>query len=149
MTVPTQIQDLLEHCRYEVCEWKSRDALVSQGVQSDALYVLIDGTASVWRELGDRTSFLDRVRPGDAFGEVSFLAPGTATATVRAETDCVALRVRHADLASLWNASPRVASAVHAWALQIVAGRLREATCELDTRIPTPTEEASWTSPAV
>jgi CRP-like cAMP-binding protein len=57
--------------------------VVREGEEGDSFYVILEGEARVVASSG-RT--VNRLRPGDFFGEVSLLDGGTRTASVVAET---------------------------------------------------------------
>jgi CRP-like cAMP-binding protein len=57
--------------------------LTSCGQPGTEFFVVIEGTATVWRE----DTKLETIADGGFFGEQSLLAHGTRTATVVAETD--------------------------------------------------------------
>src|SRR5687768_6576667 len=61
------------------------DTVVRQGEPADAFYVIAEGTARVLVEddAGEEIS-LNRLGPGDAFGEAALLDDSPRTATVRA-----------------------------------------------------------------
>jgi len=126
-----RINELIMSCPHEICEWEPGTVVVRQRARNGSLFVILDGELEVWAEQRDRSDRIATARAGDVVGELSFLEPGAATATLRVSRRSRALQLRHEDLAPLWTTSPRVARALHAWVLQLVAGRLREATCEL------------------
>jgi len=67
--------------------------IVRQGDQADAIYVLVDGEASVVRDEGGREVHVRNLRSGDICGEVAVFANRPRTATVRAQTDVTAVRI--------------------------------------------------------
>jgi ATP-binding cassette subfamily B protein len=68
--------------------------IVRQGEEADALYVIVEGSARVLTvsESGEEVP-LSVLGAGDVFGEISLLSGGVRTATVRARTPVVALRL--------------------------------------------------------
>ncbi len=58
--------------------------LVVEGEPGDALFIIIEGTASVHRS--DTTEVIE-VGPGSYFGELAILDGGTRSATVRADSN--------------------------------------------------------------
>ena len=63
-------------------------AIVEEGDRGDAMYVLVEGEARV--DVGGRYHVL---KPGEFFGEMALIAPGTRLATVRAVTPVRALKI--------------------------------------------------------
>ena len=70
------------------------DTVVRQGEPADAYYVVAEGTARVLveDEHGEEIS-LNRLGPGDAFGEAALLDDKPRTATVRASSPLVVMRL--------------------------------------------------------
>lgn len=68
--------------------------LLEQGKPVDALYLLLRGRCQVLHRHPDGSERLLRtLEEGDLFGEISLMLGLTATATVRAETTCLLLRL--------------------------------------------------------
>lgn len=83
----------------------------------DTFYVILEGEARVTR--GGRT--INRLLPGDFFGEVSLLDGGPRTATVVAETPLVLLALSRGPFRRMLEREPTVTLRI----LKEVAGRLR------------------------
>jgi CRP-like cAMP-binding protein len=84
------------------------ELLVRQNEPGGDFYVLESGSAEVFKERKDDTAktaparvHLAELKPGDCLGETSILAIMPRSASVVALTDCVALRLRSADLLAL------------------------------------------------
>ena len=67
----------------------------------DCLYVIRLGTAVVERDWDDQPIVLARFGPGDCFGEMSLIDFQKRFASVRAESDCHAVRVPFSALCQL------------------------------------------------
>ncbi|MFT3692676.1 MAG: cyclic nucleotide-binding domain-containing protein [Kofleriaceae bacterium] len=74
--------------RFEFIEVDPDTTLITEGVKSDGLYVMLAGRADVTREAHVAT-----LASGDVFGEMSLMANRGSTATVRATTRLLALRL--------------------------------------------------------
>ena len=72
-----RIRDLAEPADY-----MAGASLVKQGTPGDAFFVILEGLAKVI--IGKRT--INRLMPGDYFGEISLLDGGVRTASVISET---------------------------------------------------------------
>ena len=66
------------------------EAIVVEGENTDAFYVLVEGRAGVWR--GDRE--LDVLQPGNSFGEIGFVLRKPRTATIVAAGMVTVLKLR-------------------------------------------------------
>ena len=91
--VPSVHLERLRDCFCEV-SFDFGDVIVKQGEPADAFYVLVTGRARVLKEdaHGGETA-LNRLIPGDEFGESALFEGGTRVATVRASTAVEALRL--------------------------------------------------------
>ncbi|ATB33165.1 cyclic nucleotide-binding domain-containing protein [Melittangium boletus] len=70
--------------------------LLEQGQPADALYLLLQGQCQVLHRDGTHGErMLRTLREGDMFGEIALMLGLNATATVRAETSCLLLRLDH------------------------------------------------------
>ena len=95
-------------------------SVVKLGQEGDSFYVILQGQAKVVNEAGQ---VVNRLLPGDFFGEISLLDGGPRTATVNAETPVTAVRVFKRSFDKVVSQEPGVASQI----LAVVARRLREA----------------------
>lgn len=85
-------QGLAAQCK--LTHVKAGAILVEEGQSGDALGVVLRGRCRVWgaRHDGTRIDYPD-LTEGAVFGEISTLLARPATATVRAETDCVVVKL--------------------------------------------------------
>jgi NTE family protein len=104
------------------------DLLIREGEQADALYLVLSGRFQVFR--GERGEPLAEVGVGQPIGEIAFLAGGRRTASVRAERDCLVVRLGRLDFEEL------AARSADLWAriACALAGRLREVRREQPAR---------------
>jgi len=94
----------------------------------------------VWVQSGELAVYLDghevsRIGPGEVAGEVGILAPGAATATVRATAPSELHVLSGAALQALWRDHPSIASSIVQGATRVIAGRIREIEGDVD-RLP-------------
>ena len=92
--------------------------LVVQGEEGNALYILLDGTARVYR---DGIAAAD-LGPGDHFGELALLDPGPRSATVVTTSEAEVAVLSGRVLRVLLGDSPQLCCALLAY----LARRLRE-----------------------
>ena len=91
--------------------------LIRQGDLGDDLMVVVKGLVNVERD-GDK---VNKLGPGEFFGEIALIERGPRTATVTAETPCRLLVVNHRDFHALMEEFPEIAAKV----LLTLAHRLR------------------------
>lgn len=107
----------------EAVSFPAGDAVFELGDQGDAMYVVLEGQATV--DVGGRYHVL---KSGDFFGEMALLAPGARMATVRAETDVKALRISADGFREFILERPNVALSM----LRALVLRLREVEQRID-----------------
>ena len=107
-----RIADLMDEERYH-----EGASVVREGEDGDSMYVLVEGQADVRR--GDRT--VDRLLPGDFFGEISLLDAGPRTATIVADTPITVLAIRRGPFNRMLEQEPEIAARI----LTALARRLR------------------------
>jgi ATP-binding cassette subfamily B protein len=99
-----RVRDLFDEVRFDF-----GDYLIRQGEPADAFYVLVAGRARVLREVpGAEEIPLNRLVPGDEFGEGALLDGGTRNASVRASSTVEALRLGREDFLRLVEAYPSI-----------------------------------------
>ncbi|MBB3108654.1 ATP-binding cassette subfamily B protein [Paenibacillus phyllosphaerae] len=91
------IRSLLDHL--EIRSYAAGETLVEEGEIGDAFYILKEGTAAV--EKGADRAVVNRLYPGDFFGELALLADTPRQATVRAAVAVTAFRLAKSDFESL------------------------------------------------
>ena len=115
------LRRLAELC--EVVHVIEGHAIVKQGDPGDAFYVVLSGQAKVTAN----RRFLQRLLPGDPFGEISLLDGGERTATVTSETPMTLLVLSRANFRKAMKDEPDLALKVMAQ----VAGMFRRVSKEL------------------
>ena len=95
----------------------SGKVLIRQGELGDDLMVLVKGLVAVERD-GAR---INKLGPGEFFGEIALIEQGPRTATVTTETPCRLLVLNHRSFHALMEEFPEVAASV----LITLAHRLR------------------------
>lgn len=94
----------------EVVRFSAGDVIVRQGDQGDAVYALTDGTAEVWLEdLPEPPVLLRTMRSGQLFGETAVLYRGPRSATIKAKTDLMTLKIPGPTFIELLRSTPEVA----------------------------------------
>jgi len=93
-------------------------AVVKEGEDGDSFFVIVEGEAKVVRKDG---RVLNRLLPGDFFGEISLLDGGKRTASVVSETPMRMLMLDRRSFARMLKEEPGIASKM----LRELATRLR------------------------
>jgi CRP/FNR family transcriptional regulator, cyclic AMP receptor protein len=91
--------------------------LIRQGELGDDLMIIYSGRVAVDRD----GATVNRLGPGEFFGEIAVIERGPRTATVTAETPCRLLVINHRDFHAVMDEFPEVAVRV----LLTLAQRLR------------------------
>ncbi|MBM4283503.1 MAG: cyclic nucleotide-binding domain-containing protein, partial [Deltaproteobacteria bacterium] len=113
----------------EVRKHRRGDVIVREGDAADELFVLLAGEAEVTRSAADYTVFINKLQPGQLFGEMALLGSSVRTATVRAMGNVEVLGVRRQDVEAALATDTRVRDLLEA-AMRVRAAeseaRLRE-----------------------
>ncbi len=83
--------------------------LITQGTKPKALYVLISGRCSVYR---DGISVSQIKKRGEYIGEIAVLLKISASATVKAETDIVVIEIESSKVIPFFHHTPEIAIAL-------------------------------------
>ena len=108
-----RIADLMEEERM-----MAGATMVREAEPGDIFYVILEGEAKVTSTSG---RIVNRLRPGDFFGEISLLDGGPRTASVVAETPVTVLSLRRDPFLKMLRGEPEVAVRLLAY----VSGLLR------------------------
>lgn len=104
------------------------EAIIRQGDEGSELFVVQAGEVAVSvRGNSGQDAELQRLGPGDFFGEMSLLAGDRRAATVRTTTDCELLVIDKPALAAVFESAPELVEVVSS----IVAGRIAEKSARL------------------
>ena len=95
--------------RFRLLEAEPGAEIVTQGMKTPGLYILLAGRASV--HLEDRV--IAELGPGDLFGEISLLTHGPAVASIRAGGRCHLLELPRADFFEVIMTHPQVLELVN------------------------------------
>jgi CRP/FNR family cyclic AMP-dependent transcriptional regulator len=80
--------------------------VVKEGQEGDSFYVILEGEVMV---VGADGTAVNRLQPGDFFGEISLLDGGARTATVTTETPVTMLELKRAEFLRMLEDEPDVA----------------------------------------
>jgi len=117
--------DALAH-RTQFRTFAAGEKIVREGDVAADIFIVAEGEASVWKEGAASGQFhIATLRPGDSFGEMALLDPGTRSATVQAEDAVRAIVIPIADIVHLAESRPTFVHALVGLA-RLVASRLRQ-----------------------
>jgi signal transduction histidine kinase len=105
----------------EIVDLQPGDALIREGDEADALYVVLDGELDVTKRSNRTDIPVARVGPGSLQGEIAALEGGRRLASVTAATRAEVLRIPVGAIRQLLDAGPDVALAV----IRTAVSRLR------------------------
>lgn len=91
----------------EPVEVAAGEAFFVQGDLGDCLFVLVEGRAEVVKSRDGRSLVLATLGPSGCFGEIALIGICPRTATVRAVTDCRALRLSSRVLLQMYRGHPQ------------------------------------------
>ena len=103
------------------------DFLFHQGDMGDAAYILAEGAVSVLVDVADEERAVAHIGSNQVIGEIAVLGDVPRTASVRAETAVVALRISKEAFLGLLHDFPQVAVCM----MRVVAQRLENTTAQL------------------
>ena len=89
-----------------VREIAPRQRIIEEGTPVTELCIVTDGTVHVRRLAGKREILLNRLGPGDFFGEINLFDPGMATATVVAMKPTQVAVIAHDALRAWFESNP-------------------------------------------
>ena len=105
---PAALRSLLDGL--EVRTYEPQDCLVREGETGDAFYILKSGSAIV--ERGPEAAVVNRLYPGDFFGELALLTGEPRKATIRAAERLTAFRLSKPDFDELIQKYPVILEAI-------------------------------------
>jgi CRP-like cAMP-binding protein len=117
---------------------KKNQMLFREGDPGDEMFLVRGGAVIVSKVVKGRVEqLLNRIGPGEFFGEMSLLDGASRSATVQAETDATLLVLDRKSLNQLIEASPHAAAALFYAMVHVFMDRLRAS----DVRL---TEATRW-----
>lgn len=121
MLEPAARRELLSQCG--VYDIPARKVVVREGELHDAMYFIKKGEVEVTLDDHGVQVFINKLGPGEFFGEIAALEGGPRRASVRAITDLEVFRIARSDLQPILDAAPdvkaRLAEATRARSLEL------------------------------
>ena len=110
----------------EVMTFGPDESILEEGVSVQALWILLSGECIVSRSCGpDNERILAALKPGDVFGEMSFVRSAPHSATIRSTSKVQVCRYDKAHFEQLAQESPTTALQIVANIAHVLAERLR------------------------
>ena len=103
------------------------EVFFKQGDNGDALFLLEEGSVSIYKEFEQQEHTLRHVHQGDCFGDLALIDFTCRSASVRADTDCIAIKIPAAALHSLYQQDPEQFLLIQMNMAREVSRRLRTA----------------------
>jgi CRP/FNR family cyclic AMP-dependent transcriptional regulator len=110
----------------EIQVFNAGDRIVSQHDQGDAMFLIIEGSVDVIRDIGVGQQFLAKLERNRSFGEVAFLTNSPRTASVTAQTKVRVIKITKENLAHLSAENPRIAMQIYRILAESLAQSLRQ-----------------------
>jgi CRP/FNR family cyclic AMP-dependent transcriptional regulator len=102
------------------------DRIVSQHEQGDAMFLIIEGSVDVIRDIGVGQQFLAKLGRNRSFGEIALLTNSPRTASVVAETKVRLIKITKENLGRLSAENPRIAMQIYRILAESLAQSLRQ-----------------------
>ncbi|MCI0443127.1 cyclic nucleotide-binding domain-containing protein [bacterium] len=110
----------------EIQLFNAGDRIVSQHEQGDAMFLIIEGSVDVIRDIGVGQQFLAKLERNRSFGEVALLTNSPRTASVTAQTKVRVIKITKENLAHLSAENPRIAMQIYRILAESLAQSLRQ-----------------------
>lgn len=110
----------------EVLMFNPEDRIVSQGEHGDAMYLILEGSVRVIRDIKVGQQFLAKLERKRSFGEIALLTNSPRTASVVAETPVRLIKISKENLSRLSVENPRIAMQIYRILAESLAQSLRQ-----------------------
>ncbi len=118
---PAEISDLLSNA--EKCSFPAGAVIVKEGSVGTHMYIILNGDASVTKSGRDGEVELAKLGPTDSFGEMALVDNEGRSASVRALSEAVLVRLSD----QIMNSRPEIGLKVYRNIASVLATRLRAA----------------------
>ncbi len=118
---PAEISEVLG--KSEKCSFPSGSYIVKEGNIGSHMYIILSGEARVFKDSRDSPLVLARLVAADSFGEMALADNEARSASVKADSDCVLVRIND----KVINSRPEIGLKVYRNIAKLLSARLREA----------------------
>jgi CRP-like cAMP-binding protein len=112
--------------RAEARAYEPNEGILGEGEDHEEIYILIKGSARVEKTTPTGKMCLDRIGPGEAFGEMSLLDASPTNSAVIADEQCEVFVFHLGSIADLLEEDPVLAANLYHSLAVTLARRLRE-----------------------
>lgn len=121
---------------YQIKQFARGEALITEGAEADAVYVLQSGSCAVSRNVAGQDVVINYVPAGSLLGEMALLYNTPRNATVRAAVGVEAIRIDGAQFRDLMERKPHMRSIIERIAEErTAAGAARSTADDAKTRV--------------
>jgi CRP/FNR family transcriptional regulator, cyclic AMP receptor protein len=121
----------------EICHSEHRtkgDLIIAENSVGQALYLIKDGTARVYKGAEDKGEKLAILGQGELFGEMSLIEDSLTSANVIAESDLSLVAIHRGDFEQLLAQNEKIALKVYKSFCRVLSERLRRTTGDLHSQ---------------
>lgn len=118
---PAEISEVLS--KSEKCSFPADAYIVKEGNIGSHMYIILGGEARVFKDSRDGPLVLARLIAADSFGEMALADNEARSASVKADSDCVLVRIND----KVINSRPEIGLKVYRNIAKLLSSRLREA----------------------
>lgn len=118
----------------EICHPEKRskgDLIIEENSVGQALYLIKEGTARVYKGEEDKGEKLALLGPGEIFGEMSLIEDSLTSATVVADSDMELVVMHRKDFEDILEKNERLALKIYKSFCKVLSERLRKTTGDL------------------
>jgi CRP-like cAMP-binding protein len=119
--------------RAESRTYEANDPILREGEAHEEIYILISGTARIEKAIDKGLMLIDRVGPGEVFGEMSLLDGSPTNADVIADVPAEVFVFHLGNIADLLEEDPVLASHLYHSLAVTMARRLRDRNAQRTT----------------
>jgi CRP-like cAMP-binding protein len=110
----------------EILTFKEGERIVTQDEHGDAMYLILQGSVQVIRDIGVGQQFLAKLERNRSFGEIALLTHSPRTASVIAETAVRLIKIKYDNINRLSVDNPRIALQIYRILAESLAQSLRQ-----------------------
>ncbi len=93
---------------YDERSFAEGETIFTEGSPGDTCYLVLSGTAGVYKQEAEGEALLTRLRPGQCFGELALIRRAPRMATVRAESPLQVLAIEGEHFLRMYERSPQL-----------------------------------------
>ncbi len=91
----------LAECNNSFLKFNPKEYIVKEGQADQALYIILNGSAIVTKEIGPRETVIATLKPGEVFGELSLIRKGARLFNVKTKNPTIVMAIKPEDIETL------------------------------------------------